>query len=429
MIDYAALPPEVNSGRLYAGPGSAPMMAVASAWRGLAGEITSALTSYETTISQLVDEEWMGPASASMTAAAKPYLAWLTDTAGKAEQAATQASAAAAAFETAHAATPPPAVIATNRAQHAQLVATNALGQNIAAIIANETHYLEMWAQAAGVMYGYAASSAAAANVTPFTEPSQNTNPAGTANQAAAVSQASGTTAGNTAQATQLISSLPNAIQGLTSPAPTSTAGLPPPTPAGLVEAFFRNASINGVVSLLSYPLDGGMSFVGTSAAFTPASLIPTMSAFFGGGGFNALGGGTLGSGLGALLAPGGPLSNLGALGGGVAGAASAASAFTASAATPAITAGMGQATLVGPLSAPAAWAAATPAGTAATSALQANYWAAAPEGEWAAPPESHSMAAMPGGMPLDTDRGGFGLSTPRYGFKPTVMPRPVIAG
>ncbi|WP_165757710.1 PPE family protein [Mycolicibacter senuensis] len=426
-MDYATLPPEVNSGRLYAGPGSTPMMAVASAWRGLAAEISSALTSYETTLTQLVDEAWMGPASVSMTAATKPYLAWMTDTLAKAEDTASRATAAAAAFEAAHAATPPPAVIAANRAQQKQLVATNVVGQNSAAIMASDTQYLEMWAQAANVMYSYAASSATATRVTPFTEPNQSTNPDGTANQAAAVGQANATAAGSTAQTAQnaqtaqLISSLPNALQTLTSPAPTD---LPPATLAGLVEAFFRNASINGVVSLLTYPLNGGMSFVGTSAAFTPASLIPTMTTFFSGSGFNALGGGSAGAGIGALLAPGGPLSSLGALGGGTSGAASAAAgAFTASATTPAISAGMGQATLVGELSAPPAWAAAAPAGTAATGdALQASSWSAAPE-------EIESMTAVPGGIPVGADRGGFGLGTPRYGFKPTVMARPVVAG
>lgn len=419
MIDYALLPPEVNSGRLYAGPGSAPMMAVASAWRGLAAEITSALTSCETTLTQLVDEEWMGPASASMTAATQPYLAWLTDTAAKAEDTAAQATAAAAAFEAAHAATPPPAVIAANRAQQKQLVATNVVGQNSAAIMASDAQYLQMWAQATNVMYSYAASSATATKVTPFNEPNPTTNPDGTANQAAAVSQANTTAAGNTAQTAQMISSLPNALQTLTSPGPAD-AGLPPPTIAGLIEAFFRNASINGVVSLLSYPLNGGMSFLGTSAAFTPASLIPTMTTFFSGGGFNALGGGAAGAGIGALLAPGGPLSSLGALGGGAAGAASA---FTAGSTTPAISAGVGQATLVGELSTPPAWAAAAPEATAATGeALQASSWSAAPE-------DVETMAAMPGGMPMGAERGGFGLGAPRYGFKPTVMPRPVIAG
>lgn len=416
MIDYAMLPPEVNSGRLYAGPGSTPMMTVASAWRGLAAEISSALTSTETTLSQLVDEEWMGPASASMTAAAQPYLAWMTDTATKAEQAATQATAAAAAFEAAHAATPPPAVIAANRAQQKQLVATNVVGQNSAAIMASDAQYLQMWAQAANVMYSYAASSAEASKVTPFNEPNQTTNPDGTANQAAAVSQANGTAAGNTAQTAQAISSLPNTLQTLTSPG-TADAGLPPSTLAGLIEAIGRNASINGVVSLVTYPLNGGMSFLGTSAAFTPASLIPTMTTFFSGGGFNALGGGAAGAGIGALLAPGGPLSSLGALGGGTA------SAFAASATAPAVSAGVGQATLVGELSTPPAWAAAAPAGAVdAASTLQASSWSAAPE-------EVESMAAMPGGMPIGAERGGFGLGTPRYGFKPTVMARPVVAG
>src|SRR5690625_4273332 len=226
MIDYAVLPPEVNSGRLYAGPGSTPMMTVASAWRGLASEITSALASTETTLSQLVDEEWMGPASASMTAAAQPYLAWMTDTAAKAEQAATQATAAAAAFEAAHAATPPPAVIAANRTQQKQRVPTHVVGQNSAAIMASDAQYLQMWAQAADVMYSYAASSAAATKVTPFTEPAQTTNPDGTANQAAAVGQAGSTAAGNTAQTAQLISSLPNTLQTLTSPR-TAPAVLP----------------------------------------------------------------------------------------------------------------------------------------------------------------------------------------------------------
>ncbi len=426
MIDYALLSPEVNSGRLYAGPGSAPMMAAASAWRGLAGEITSAVASYEATISQLVDEEWMGPGSASMAAAAKPFLAWLTETAAQAEQAAVQASTAAAAFETAHASTPPPAVIATNRAQQAVLVATNAVGQNTAAIMANETRYLEMWAQAAGVMYGYAASSATAAQLSPFTAPVQNTNPAGAATQTAPIAQAAATPVGNSGPIAQLLPALQSSIQGLSSPAaaaqPAASGGL-----AGLWNAFLSNASVNGIASLLTDPLNGALSFMGTSLAFTPASLIPTMTSFFGGAGFNAIGGGSVGSGLGALMAPGGPLSALGALGGGAAGAASSAatSAFTMSATAPAVSASMGQASLVGSFSAPPSWEAAVPA-SAGTAAGPAGSWAAAPESH----PESHSMAAMPGGMtPAGAERGGFGLSTPRYGFKPTVMPRPVMVG
>ncbi|HEU4360054.1 MAG TPA: PPE family protein, partial [Mycobacterium sp.] len=155
-MDYGALPPEINSGRMYAGAGSAPMMAAASAWRGLAAELTSAATSWDSVVAQLTGEEWLGSASASMTAAAAPYIGWMNATAGQAEQAASQATAAAAAFEAAHAATVPPPVIATNRTQLAALVATNILGQNTAAIAANEAHYGQMWAQDAAAMYGYA---------------------------------------------------------------------------------------------------------------------------------------------------------------------------------------------------------------------------------------------------------------------------------
>jgi len=38
-MDFALLPPELNSARMYAGPGSAPMLAVAAAWDGLAADL------------------------------------------------------------------------------------------------------------------------------------------------------------------------------------------------------------------------------------------------------------------------------------------------------------------------------------------------------------------------------------------------------
>ncbi|MCV7029324.1 PPE family protein, partial [Mycobacterium sherrisii] len=41
-MDFAMLPPEVNSGRMYAGAGSGPLMAAAAAWDGLAAELSSA---------------------------------------------------------------------------------------------------------------------------------------------------------------------------------------------------------------------------------------------------------------------------------------------------------------------------------------------------------------------------------------------------
>src|ERR1700741_3186250 len=102
----------------------------------------------------------------------------MSTAAAQAEQTATQARAAVAAYETAFAATVPPPIIAANRALLMALIATNFLGQNPPAIAPTETHYAEMWAQDAAAMFGYAGSSASASQVTPFTGPPQTTNPA-----------------------------------------------------------------------------------------------------------------------------------------------------------------------------------------------------------------------------------------------------------
>ena len=198
-MEFGALPPEVNSGRMYSGPGSGPMLAAAAAWSKLAGELYSAAASYSSVIAGLT-ESWRGPASASMATAAESYVAWMNATASQAEQTATQASAAASAFEAAFAATVPPPIIAANRALLAMLIATNFLGINTAAIMATEAQYAEMWAQDAAAMYRYAGSSADATTLTPFTPPIQNTNSAGLAGQTAAVTNAAGTSTGTSAQ-------------------------------------------------------------------------------------------------------------------------------------------------------------------------------------------------------------------------------------
>src|SRR5580693_8744293 len=161
-MDFAVLPPEINSGRMYAGAGSGPLLAAAAAWNGLASELSSAATSYQSTVSELTGGAWLGPSSASMAAAAAPYVAWMNTTAAQAEQTASQLASAVAAYEAAFAATVPPPVIAANRALLASLVATNILGQNTPAIAATEAQYADMWAQDAAAMYGYAGASAAA---------------------------------------------------------------------------------------------------------------------------------------------------------------------------------------------------------------------------------------------------------------------------
>lgn len=219
-MDFGALPPEINSARMYAGAGAGPLLAAAAVWEGLAADLASAATSYSSVIAGLAGGPWLGPASMSMAAAAAPYVAWMHTTAAQAEQTAVQASAAAAAYEAAFAMTVPPAVIAANRALLMALIATNILGQNTPAIAATEAQYGQMWAQDAAAMYMYAGSSAAASALTPFTPPQPTTNPAGLAGQGAAVAQATGTSASTDTQAvlSQLTSTLPTALQQLASP-------------------------------------------------------------------------------------------------------------------------------------------------------------------------------------------------------------------
>ena len=188
-MDFGALPPEINSGRMYSGAGPGPLLTAAATWDELADELTSTASSYQSVVEGL-GNSWQGPSSTSMAAAAAPYVAWMNATAAQAEETASQARVAVAAYETAFAATVPPPVIVANRTLLMTLIATNILGQNTPAIAATEAHYMQMWAQDAAAMYGYAGSSSAATQLTPFTEPPQTTNPAAEPLQAAAVSQA-----------------------------------------------------------------------------------------------------------------------------------------------------------------------------------------------------------------------------------------------
>jgi PPE-repeat protein len=209
-MDFALLPPEVNSGLMYTGPGAGPMLAAATAWDELAGELYSTAASYESVISGLA-YRWQGASSAAMAAAVTPYTGWMSATAAQAEATAMQAKAAVAAYETAFAGTVPPPMVAANRAQLMSLIATNFFGQNTPAIMATEAQYLEMWAQDAAAMYGYAGSSATASQLLPFEAPPQTANPAGTATQAAADAQA--------ATLPQLMSAVPQSLQSLAMPA------------------------------------------------------------------------------------------------------------------------------------------------------------------------------------------------------------------
>lgn len=423
-MDYGAFPPEFNSARMYAGAGAGPLLAAASAWDGLAAELSSAASAYSSVISGLVGGSWLGPGSASMAAAAAPYAAWMSTTAAQAEQTANQARAAAAAYEAAFAMTVPPPVIAANRSLLATLVATNLLGQNTPAIAATEAHYAEMWAQDAAAMYGYAGASAAATKVTPFNPPQQNTNPGGLAAQSAAVAQSAGSSTGSGVQTTlsQAMSTVPNALQGLASPGSSTSAlagaGSNPFAPGS-------NTATDGISGMLNL-LDGSTnSAFGT---FMNSTLLNgfTSSAFWS----PAL----LSQSVTSALADIGFLGVAGQMGGIdgfnpamlMSGAAPASAAGLPSLGGSAVSAGMGQADLIGSLSVPQGWANAAPVTSPPATASLVSSWTAAPEVEAA------NMPGMPGmpGMPMVGSTGrGYGFAAPRYGFKPTVIAHPPAAG
>jgi PPE-repeat protein len=206
-MDFGMLPPEVNSGLMYTGPGAGPMLAAAAGWDAVAVELESTAGSYSSVIAWLTDQAWWGPASMRMSAAVLPYVGWLRVSAKSAEQTAAQAYAAAAAYEAAYLMTVPPPVIAENRALLIALIATNFFGQNGPAIAATEAHYAEMWTQDAAAMYGYVGASTSASMLAPFGEPPQTTNPDGQDDQAQAVAKSAGkSTSARTQSLTRLSS-------------------------------------------------------------------------------------------------------------------------------------------------------------------------------------------------------------------------------
>ncbi|HYB38725.1 MAG TPA: PPE family protein [Mycobacterium sp.] len=406
VLDFAALPPEINSARMYTGAGAGPLMAAASSWNGLSSELSTTAASYQSVISQLTGAEWQGPSSAAMAAAAEPYIAWLSTTSGYLQHAASQATASAAAYETAFAATVPPPVIAANRAQLAALVATNILGQNTPAIAATEAQYGEMWAQDAAAMYGYAGSSAIAAQLSPLTPPVDTTNPAGPGVQAAAVSQATASSA-QTSGLNGLLSNFTNSLGSLSNPLSAATGSS--------AAASDPPSILSGINSLLGVgAVSNTINDLDVTASWNVAMISAT---------FPLLGHFLAGATSGVSLAPAGAVADITPLGPGL-----GTGTVLASAAGPAgsagfggapVLAGMGSASSVGGLSVPAGWAAATPAETGAT--LAGSGWAAAAESEPA--------TVLPAGMPsaASAGRGGYGFAAPRYGVKPTVMPKTVL--
>jgi PPE-repeat protein len=408
-MDFATLPPEVNSGLMYAGPGSGPIIAAAGSWDSLAAEVSSAAGDYGSVISGLTSGPWRGPASASMVAAAAPYVSWMNATAAQAEQAADQAKAAASAYEAAFTATVAPPVIAANRTLLASLVATNILGQNTPAIATTEAHYAEMWAQDAVAMYGYAGSSAAASTLTPFAAPPATTT----------VGQAADTE--TSAPLSQLVTSVPAALQGLASPATSSGSGLNGmmnwlgldganlTTPAGILN-LLSGADGSPLGAFLN---DNGLNTLFSSGFYMPGNFLGTMSDFVGLGGAGAASAAAGDAAAGAAEAAGGVGGALAAPAAGVGELGSAG----------AVSAALGRGTAIGALAVPPNWTALAP-----TVSPLPGLSGAALGGMPPAP--SPALAAGVPGMPAANAAGNrFGAATPRYGLRPTVMAHPPAAG
>ncbi|WP_197502591.1 PPE family protein, partial [Mycobacterium scrofulaceum] len=404
-----------NSGRMYAGPGSGPLMAASAAWDEIAAEVAAAASGYGSVVAELTAGPWVGPASSSMVAAVLPFVSWLGAVSGLAEETASQGRAAAAAFEAAFAMTVPPPVIAANRVLLATLVATNFFGQNTPAIMATEAQYMEMWAQDAAAMYGYAAASATASQLAPFDAPPNTTTPDGVAEQALAVSQAAQQPAGNTAQtvasqlaSTQLVTAaaptqqvtaaattqpgpftwLTNAIQGLQTGLPTPTNNYLGLNPTLYTVMLKQNTGLayfsNGIVAFWSQLSQQLVSGPGGTTAGAGGAWYPTPQ-------FAQLG-----------------LGNLGSLSSNV------------------VSAGAGQATQVGGLSVPQQWATLTSAVSPANAEAEALPVQTA--GATGNPPGNALLRGMPTGV-MGRRAGAAAGYSHKYGFRYSVLTRPPSAG
>jgi PPE-repeat protein len=422
VLDFGLLPPEVNSGRMYSGPGPGPLLAAAEAWDSLAAELGIASAGYGSTLSELTSGSWTGPTSSAMMAAVTPYVDWLSTTAAQAEQTANQARAAVAAYEAAFAMTVPPPAIAANRALLLALVATNFFGQNTAAIMATEALYVEMWAQDAAAMYGYLAASAAAAVVTPFVAPAQTANQDGVNNQADAVAKAAATPASQAATVAQnAAAAVPTtSAQTTTATSTTATSGVTSAAVPAVPTTFVQ------WVETLIYNTytqfgQGGWGLGLSSGNLN--SMRQILQAYF------AVGLGNFGYGLGQqTLNPAQAMGLEQGLGlmpkipgaavlppiGGTAGVSGA--PFTASS----VTAQMGEASTLGRLSVPAGWQGATPTEMEETRLVSAARPVA---------PQANGMlngVPMAGNAGLGRRGGGY---TVKYGFRYAVMPRPPAGG
>jgi PPE-repeat protein len=393
MVEYGALPPEINSARAYAGPQSAPLTAAAGAWQALAANLGSNAAALHSAIMALLAVGWQGPSSAMMAAGGAENVRWLFQAATQAQETALAAEQAALAIEAAHAGSVPPPVIEANRNLLETLISTNFMGVNSGAIAACVAAYDEMWTQDATTMYGFSADAAAITGMLiPFTPPAPTVNPGGFASQAAAVSQAGGTAAGQAGQ---------NAAT-----AGQSTAGMGGGNASSIMTMAPQFVSaVPQALQGLAQPLMGGMGNPMQAMGGFQSLLSPFMSMM------NPAMGGN--GGAGALTSSASLLGSAGGLGGG----------FGGSGGMGALSAGMGAARSVGGLSVPATWAASAPSGGAGAAPISATGGAISA----AAPVGASLGGGASGAAPIAAMQGKDNSSGngPSYGAPVRVLPRP----
>jgi PPE-repeat protein len=304
-MEFTTLPPEVTSALIHSGPGAESFLAASGAWQQLGTNLEDSAENYLAALSSL-GETWHGPSSTAMVQAAEPYLTWLQTTAQQAQQTASSAMAAAAAFNSVSAAVVPTAQVLANRTRLVQLLATNGFGRNLPAIAETESEYQTMWANNSAAMTRYQALSAQASTLPQFTSPASTTNPSGQGAQASATSAATKSSSPTTAAAVT-----------------AAPLGADPTTGyVGLANTYANQFISSGFpVNLLSY-----------LAQNQSAQALSGVNAQIGQGvseGESALGGGLGGGAAGAL---GGGFGGLGSLGPGALGAAGLGQASTSAA-------------------------------------------------------------------------------------------------
>jgi PPE-repeat protein len=391
VVDYGLLPPEINSGRIYTGPGAGALLAAEAAWAALAADLEAAAAGHRSVISGLTSGPWLGPASAALITAATPFVAWLQSSAEEAARAASQAGTAATAYEAAFAATVPPPVVAANRAQLAALIATNLFGQNTPAIAATEAEYFEFWAQDAGAMYGYAGSSAVASQLPEFAEPAEVVDPLGVVDQAIAVFKAQNEVVQrNAANLTSVINPrVSEVLRALSTPIQFK----------GIDDWLVFNTPFDDVVALYSkyfvpYVATAAMGIQSAQSFGQVSNGITAMTTFAKG------------------LAPAAKALE---------GAAAAAGAGAAHAASSAgsVAAGLGNALQLGALSVPPSWAPVNAITNPAVGTLV----------DAVAPASAEGLNALPMAPFGQLGANRYGRILPTYGFKPAVMAKPPAAG